>query len=242
MKTEKRVFYKWNGILAVLAMVVLLFTAITGHASGTEKVEIDQTAAAVSLGETLTLDLKYQMPAGKTAQLQAVSADESVAAVTVQDLGGGKAILAVTGQKLGSCVVAVFEASNPAAVDYVTVNCGFAKKGEVYTINEGSSFTTVYDDQIIRYSSLMTAKSSDRLAINHLEVERHSGMDALVVEGILWQENRGNLGLLTFYANFYDASGRLLERMPYYVKNTGAGTAVDLTWYIPEGCREIIVE
>ena len=190
----------------------------------------------------MQVEVQYQMPAGKTAQLGVVNADERIAAAAVTDLGNGKAILSVTGQNLGSCVVAVYEESDPTIVDYVTVRSGFAKKGEVYTLNEGSTFTTVYEDRIIRYNSLMHAENSDRLAISHLAVERNAGIDALVIEGTLWEENKGRSGLLAFYAKFYDASGKMLERMPYYLRNTGAGTAVDLLWYIPEGCTEIVIE
>jgi len=88
----------------------------------------------------------------------------------------------------------------------------------------------------------MSDKAGKLLAVSHVEVKRNTGLDSLHVEGTLWEENTGSSGLLAFYANFYNASGKLLERQPFYVKDTGAGTGAELLWYIPEGCTKVILE
>ena len=229
-------------IMALLVAVLILCTGTEGYAASNTGIQIKETAVSVQIGETITLDVAYQAEAGKAVSLGVVSADETLAAVQLADAGNGKALLSIGGLRAGSCVVAVYEASDPKSVDYVTVRCGLAKEGGVYTVNEGNAFTTVYDDVVIHYNSLMQAKNKDQLAIEQLEVERNSGIDALLVEGKLWTENNSQAGLLTFYVNFYNASGELMERMPYYMKNTGPDSKASLCWYIPRGCTEIVVE
>lgn len=228
-------------LLVICFALVFAFGSITGTAAESTKIEIKETKVSVGLGETKVLDVNYVLNQ-QVIQLGCVSADAAMVSAVITDNGNGKAQLALAGHKQGSCVVAVYEASNPNIVDYVTVNCGLAQEGSVYTVSEGSSFTTVYDDRVVHYNSLMRAKNGDQLAVSHLAVERYPGIDVLVAEGKLWEQNPSSSGLLTFYADFYDASGKLIERMPYYVKNTGAGSSVSLCWYIPEGCTKIVVE
>lgn len=243
MKKSRLFDYKWNIIvLALIFTAAFLITGITGSAASAAKIEMKESSVSVKLGETVQIGVSYQLPAGTAAQLGVVITDETVAAAVVADNGKGNALLSVAGLQPGSCVIAVYEASDPKVVDYVTVKCGLADKGGVYMLNEGSSFSNVYDDCVVFYNSLMNAKNGDQLAVSKLDVERNSGMDGLVVEGKLWGQNSSSTGLLTFFADFYNASGELIERQPYYLKNTGAGSKVDLIWYIPKGCTKIIVE
>lgn len=243
MKKQRIFSLKWNiAMMAIIFAAALVLTGITGSAAGAAKIEIKETSAEVSLGGVTNIEVNYQMPEGQVPQLAVIVADEEMVAAAIADSGNGKATLAVSGLQLGTTVVAVYEVSDPNVADHVTIKSGLAAEGEVYTLTEGSSFTTVYDDRIVSYNSLMNAKNDDQLAVNHLEIERNSGIDGLVVEGKLWEQNTSSAGLLTFYANFYDASGNLIDRMPYYLKNTGAGSSAKLVWYIPEGCIRIVLE
>ena len=235
--------YKWNiAALAAVCSAALLFGGITGNAAGVAKIEMKETSVEVPLGQTKNIEVTYQVPEGMTAQLGAVIADEEMAAASVADAGNGKATLSVAGLQLGSTVIAVYEASDPNVVDYVTVYSGMAEEGEVYTVTEGSSFTTVYDDRVVYYNSLMNAGNGDQLAVSHMEIQRNSGIDGLLVKGKLWEQNTGSAGLLAFYAEFYNASGQLLDSQPYYVRNTGAGSSVELRWYIPEECTKVVLK
>jgi len=242
MKKKKSLRFPKSALMLVICLLlVFAFGSITGMAAENTKIEIKETKVSVRLGETKVLNVEYVLNQS-AIQLGCVSADETMVSAVITDNGNGKAQLVLAGHRQGSCVVAVYEASNPNIVDYVTVNCGLAQEGGVYTVNEGSSFTTVYDDRVIEYNSLMRAQNGDQLAVSHLAVERNAGIDALIASGKLWEENKSSSGLLTFYACFYDASGKLIERMPYYAKNTGAGSTVELCWYIPKGCTKIVVE
>ena len=234
---------KWNvAAMTLIFAVALLISGVTGNAAGAAKIEIKESKADVALGAVTNLEISYQMPEGRTAQLAVVIADEAIVAAAAADAGNGKATLALSGLQPGTTVVAVYDTADPTVVDYVTVKSGMAQEGKVYNLNEGSSFTTVYDDRVVSYGSLMNAQNGDQLAVSHLEIVRNSGIDSLEVEGKLWQGNTSAAGLLAFYTGFYNAAGELIDRQPFYLKNTGAGSSVELIWYIPEGCTKIVVE
>lgn len=151
--------------------------------------------------------------------------------------------MTVTSLQDGAASVAVCLNSNMAIVSYVTIASGYAPKGQFYTTMTGDQLTTVYDDRIVNYKTTATGRNGEMLAIRGLKIVRSTGIDSLQITGEMLYEDSSNNGMSTFYANFYDASGRLIKRQAVYALTPLTyQTQYELEWYIPEGCTQIVVE
>ncbi|MBQ7839153.1 MAG: hypothetical protein IJ390_01495 [Lachnospiraceae bacterium] len=239
---EKIFDKKWNVLLmTAFFAAALLLSAVHVNAAGQGSIDIRKDAVAVKIGETASVEVCYSDVTGGFSDLAAISGDESLAAVSLTEKEDGKAVVNVAGAGMGTTVVAVYRISNPNIVDYLTVRCNMAEKGEVYTVQEGEELLTMYEDILIYYGYTMKGNASDQLAVNALTIERSTGIDSLHVKGTLMQEGESS-GFHTFYASFYDAAGKLLERQAYYSRDPVSGSTLELKWYIPEGCTKIVLE
>lgn len=73
-------------------------------------------------------------------------------------------------------------------------------------------------------------------------MERESGIDCLKVSGELMTKDSKISGMTAFYANYYDAAGRLMNRQAVYTREPQANTHLELKWYVPDGCVQIVLE
>lgn len=106
----------------------------------------------------------------------------------------------------------------------------------------GTGLVTVFHDRVVNYPYILTGSKEDMLQVTGLLMERESGRDKLKVTGNLLTLEDKVPGMNTFYANFYDASGMLINRQPVYSRDPYVGSALEIFWYVPEGCTSIVLE
>lgn len=229
------------GVFA-LAMVIGTLNPITANAAGEGNVNILKDNVRLNVGETTVITVDYSNIPGGYGDLGVVSADGTIAATMMVDVGNNQAHLAIGGLNMGTTAIAVYRVSNPAVVDYVAVQCGLAAKGQIINQVNGSSLTTIYDDRIINYNSILTGKNNAQLAVTSLVLEREKGIDCLKVSGELLAKDSKMPGMTTFYANYYDAMGGLMKRQAIYTRDPLANTHMEIKWYIPDGCTHIVIE
>lgn len=239
---------KWNKKIAVLGMACVLGGACAVAPQATvyaqeQQIVLSQNALNMAAGTSQSIWVDYSSVAGGFADLTVAVSDAEKVQAYLTDAGNGKAALTVTSLQDGAASVAVCLNSNMAIVSYVTIASGYAPKGQFYTTMSGDQLTTVYDDRIVNYKTTATGRNGEMLAIRGLKIVRSTGIDSLQITGEMLYEDSSNNGMSTFYANFYDASGRLIKRQAVYALTPLTyQTQYELEWYIPEGCTQIVVE
>lgn len=227
--------------IALWAMINIAQAPTVYAAEGTS-IEIAEDVVKLGIGETMTISVNYAGLAGGFGDLAAVSSDSSIAAAVVADAGNGQACLAIAGTGLGTATVAVYSISNSALADYVAVQSGLAADGQIVNQTDGTTLTAIYDDRVIRYQSVLTGRNDARMAVTGLILERESGLDCLKVSGELMAKDSQTPGMTAFYANFYDTAGGLMKRQAVYARDPQANAHIELKWYIPGGCAQIVLE
>jgi len=217
-------------------------TAGISYAAGEGSVDILKDNVKLGIGETTLITVDYSNIAGGFSDLAVISADNTIAATVIADAGNQKAVLAIGGLNTGTTAIAVYRVSNPAVTDYIGVQCGLAQKGQIVNQINGSMLTTIYDDRIINYNAVLTGKNNAQMAVTGLVLERERGIDCLKVSGELVAKDGKTPGMTTFYANYYDAIGGLMKRQAVYTRDPLANTHLELKWYIPDGCTNIVIE
>ena len=207
-----------------------------------QKLTLSEKGAELPLGGSGTLTVDYTGLTGGFADLGVVSSDLSVVQTSLRDDGNGKATLTLTGAGFGSASVAVYAVSNPAIVAYAAVRSGFAQDGKSYTLVQGQTVSTVYDDRIVSYNAVLSGANGATLAVQSVSLERESGLDRLRVQGELLTQDSKLPGLSAFYANLYDAAGTLIKRQAVYVEKPLNYSQVTLDWYLPDGCAKVVME
>lgn len=233
--------YALGGSLLLLALFLLL-TPFRAEAAQAQSITLKESTLRLGIGETGTIVVDYSKTAGGYGDLGIVVSDPLVASASLQDAGNSQAVLTIHTEGFGSASVAVYVNSNPAIVAYAAVYSGLAEKGDVYTVTEGNSLITVYDDRLVYYNSTLTGKNGAVLAIKGMELERSKGVDCLQVTGDLLEKDSRLPGVNTFYACFYDAGGRLIKRQAVYSGDPISYNELTVSWYIPDGCTKIILE
>lgn len=228
-------------MFAAAAVMIISAGKLTVKAAQTD-INITQDSVTLNLGGTSVVNVDYSGLAGGFAELAVVSADNAIVSASLYDLGNNKANLAMVSTGTGSTTVAVYSASNPTVVDYVAVQSGLAGNSQVMTTVNGTTLTTVFLNRVITYDAVLKGKNEATLAVSGLVIERESGVDRLKVTGAVLTTDSKTPGMSTYYANFYDAAGRLMKRQAVYLRDPLENAQLELFWYIPEGCVSISLE
>ena len=230
------------GTILLLLAAFLLFPPFPTAAAEAQSIALKEATARLSIGETKTIQVDYSKLKGGYADLGIAVSDPSLIQAALHDAGNSQAVLTIQAKGFGTASVAVYAVSNPAIVSYAAVYSGMAEKGEVYTITEGNTLITVYDDRLIYYNTTLTGKNGATLAVKGIGLERSKGIDNLKVTGDLLQKDTKFPGLNTFYACFYDAAGDLIKRQAVYASDPISYNELTISWYLPEACTKIILE
>lgn len=230
---------------AVMFSAVLMSTATMNvFAAGEGSISLNKDIVRLGLGLTTTLSVNYQDVAGGFADLAVVSADTSIAVPTIADTNPATntASLGIVSTGVGTTVIAVYRISNPAVVDYVSVQSGLTSGSDIVTVVSGDSLITTYNDRMVYYNAVLSGKNEAQLAVSGMVIERESGLDYLKITGTLLAKDSQIPGMNTFYANFYGASGDLIKRQAVYSRDPLYNEVMELRWSIPEGCSRIVIE
>ncbi|MDO4284239.1 MAG: hypothetical protein Q4C60_02785 [Eubacteriales bacterium] len=207
-----------------------------------QSISLSGKAVQMNVGESKTVTVDYAKVAGGYADLGVVSSNPEIVQAVLTDAGNGKATLTVTSASFGTATVAVYVNSNPAVASYISVSSGFAQKGKSYTLMQGQTVTTVYDDRSVSYNAVMNGSNGAALTVQSVSLTRESGFDKLRVTGSLSAQDSKLPGLSAFYANYYDAAGMLIKRQAVYVEKPLNYSQVELDWYLPDGCVQVVLE
>ncbi len=238
---------KKNKVLTSIAalaaiMTIGLMPSDMVYAAGEGSISISEDNIKLDIGETTVITVDYSNISGGFADLAVISADTNIAATIIADAGNNKASLAIGGLNMGTTAIAVYRVSNPAVIDYVSVQCGLADDGQIVNQINGNMLTTIFDDRIINYGSILNGKNNAQVAVTGLVLEREHGIDCLKVTGELFSKDSKTPGMTVFYANYYDAIGGLMKRQAIYTRDPLANNHIELKWYIPDGCVHIVLE
>lgn len=232
------------GTAALLSAVIMSTLAMNVQAAGEGTISLNQDVVRLGLGAATTLSINYQDVVGGFADLAVVSADTSIAVPTIADTNptANTASLGIVTTGVGTTVIAVYRISNPAVVDYVSVQSGLTSGSDIVTVVSGDSLITTYNDRMVYYNAVLSGKNEAQLAVSGMIVERESGLDYLKVTGTLLAKDSKIPGMNTFYANFYGTTGELIKRQAVYSRDPLYNEVMELRWSIPEGCSKIVIE
>lgn len=236
---------KWikTGISLGAFLINMIFLSMPAQAKGPGSVDIETNVCQMAIGETKTINVKYDDIDSGINDISCVSANGSIVGCTISDMGEKKIQLTLTSIGQGATTVAVFRTSNPAVVDYITVQSGLVKSdSEIVTYVNGNILTTIFSDRVVNYPYIMVGENQDQLQITGLVIERESGRDCLKVTGNLLSKDTKIPGMNVFYVDFYGAAGELLRRQPVFSRDPYTGYGMSIKWYIPEGCMSIMLE
>lgn len=212
---------------------------LPSHAAGGSAISISENAVRVGVGETAVIAVEYEgLPQG-SADISVLSSDSSIVEPAIVDAGDGQLSLAVAGNGIGTATVAVYSLSNIQAVDYVVVQSGMAKAGEIINMEGEQALATIYSDMVIHYGRILIGRNGAELAVTGLALERGAGIDCLSISGELLAKDGKMPGMTVFYADFYDAAGGLIKRQAVYTRDSRANSHMELQWYVPEGCARV---
>lgn len=233
---------KWIKMLSA-AMMLTLWCGTSTQAAEKKAIDIKEDVVKVAMGGSAVIDVDCSGVVGGGVGVTVVSADSQVAMAAITDNGNQTAKLSIVGVGMGSTTVAVYSYANPQVVDYITVQSGLTQNSsDIVTQMTGTGLVTVFHDRVVNYPYILTGSKEDMLQVTGLLMERESGRDKLKVTGNLLTLEDKVPGMNTFYANFYDASGMLINRQPVYSRDPYAGSALEIFWYVPEGCTSIVLE
>lgn len=225
------------------AMILTLFCGISTQAAEKKAIDIKEDAVKVAMGGSAVVDVDCSGVVGGGIGVTVISADTQIAMASITDGGNQTAKLSIVGVGMGSTTVAVYSYANPQVVDYITVQSGLTQNSsDIVTQMNGTGLTTVFCDRVVNYPYILTGSKEDQLQVTGLLMERESGRDKLKVTGNLLTLESKIPGMNTFYANFYDASGMLINRQPVYSRDPYTGNAMEIFWYVPEECTTIVLE
>lgn len=226
-----------------LLLVGMISQLMTVEAKGPGSIDIEKNVVQMSIGETASITVSYDDIDGGASDLACVSANNAIVGCLLQDKGNKKMQLLVNSVGQGATTVAVYRISNPAVVDYITIQSGMVKSdSDIITMVNGNSLTTVFKDRMVHYPYVMVGEQNDQLQVTGLKIERESGRDCLKVSGNLLTKDTKTPGINIFYADFYGAAGELLIRQPVFSRDPYTGYAMNIKWYIPEGCMSVSLE
>ena len=162
---------KKNKILASIAALAAIITvglmsSDRVYAAGEGSISISEDNVKLDIGETTVITVDYNNIAGGFADLAVISADTNIAATIIADAGNNKASIAIGGLNMGTTAIAVYRVSNPAVIDYVAVQCGLAEDGQIINQINGNMLTTIFDDRIINYGSILNGKNNEERKVH----------------------------------------------------------------------------
>lgn len=227
--------------MSVIALMMGLLQSSTSYAAESA-IKIAEDVIKLNIGETTVITVDYTKLGETFDDIAVISSDNSIAAASIADLGNGTASLGLAGVGLGTASVAVYSISNPAIADYTVIQSGLATGNTIINQTNGTSLTAIYNDRIINYPAILTGRNNAQIAVTGLILEREKGIDCLKVSGELLSKDSQFPGMTAFYANYYDAAGGLIKRQAVYTRDPQANTHMELKWYIPDGCTQIIIE
>lgn len=229
-------------LLSVFTLMTALLQPSTSYASEKSAIRIAENILKLNIGETTVITVDYSSLAGTFDDIAVISSDTSIATAAIADTGNGIASLGIAGTGLGTASIAVYSKSNPAIADYTVIQSGLATGNTIINQNNGMSLTAIYNDRIVQYPAILTGRNNAQIAVTGLILEREKGIDCLKVSGELLSKDSQVPGMTTFYANYYDAAGGLMKRQAVYTRDPQANTHMELKWYIPDGCVQILIE
>jgi len=229
-------------LLSVFALMTGLLQPSTSYAAEESAIQIAEDIIKLDIGETTVITVDYSKLAGAFDDIDVISSNTGIAMATIADAGNGTAILGIAGSGLGTASITVYSITNPAIADYTVIQSGLATNGTIINQTDGTSLTTIYHDRIIQYPPILTGRNNAQMAVTGLILERESGVDCLKVSGELLSKDSEIPGMTAFYANYYDAAGGQMKRQAVYTRDPQANTHMELKWYIPDGCAQIIIE
>lgn len=229
-------------LMSVFALMAGLLQPLTSYASEKSAIRIAENVVKLNIGETTVITVDYSGLAGTFDDIAVISSDTSIATAAIADTENGIASLGIAGTGLGTASIAVYSKSNPAIADYTVIQSGLATGNTIINQNNGMSLTTIYNDRIVQYPAILTGRNNAQIAVTGLILEREKGIDCLKVSGELLSKDSQVPGMTAFYANYYDAAGGLMKRQAVYTRDPQANTHMDLKWYIPDGCVQILIE
>lgn len=228
--------------MSVAALMTGFLQPSTSYAAEETAIKIAEDIIRLNIGETTVITVDYSKLAEAFDDIAVLSSDTSIAAASIADIGNGTASLGIAGTGLGTASITVYSISNPAIADYTVIQSGLATGNTIINQNNGTSLTTIYNDRIIQYPAILTGRNNAQIAVTGLILERERGIDCLKVSGELLSKDSQVPGMTAFYANFYDAAGGLIKRQAVYTRDPLSNTHIELNWYIPDGCPQIILE
>ncbi len=225
--------------IAALTLVLSCIAPTNVQAADNTVIDIVKDNVKLGLGETVVVELSYGE--NSYGDIAVMGADDDIAVAVLEDAGNGKARMAIAGVGTGATAIAVYKVSNPTVVDYIGVQCDMAEKNQVKLEVEGDSYSAIYDDKIVSYKSILQGKNDAQLAVGGVIMEHTAALDCLKVSGVVIQTDTLMYGMNTFYADCYDAMGGLMKSLPVFVMTTEDNEFVEMKWYIPEGCANVIL-
>ena len=225
----------------VSAIMVTLGTArpFISYAADGAAINISENIVRLDVGGTGVCIVDYKGLLQGFNDIAVISSDSAIAAAALADFGNGTAHLAISGNGTGTATLAVYSVSNAAIVDYVTVQSGMAANGEIINNINGQKLTTIYNDRVVNYNSILVGRNGAQLAVTGLVLEREKGLDCLKISGELLANDAKLPGMTAFYAEFYDAAGGLIKRQAVYTRDPQTNSHMELKWYVPEGCARV---
>ncbi len=232
-----------GGTAAAVALGIWVLSALNLQAAGNGSIDIQKESLTMAAGETTAVSVSYRDVELGFADLHTLSANPDMVVPTLTDAGNGQAVLNIAASGTGSTVIAVYRLSSPGVVDYIPVYCTPGQEGTVWmeTVSR-TALVGTFDKRLVYYNSELNGRNKARLSVSGMNIEKESGLDCLTVRGVLTNEPENSTGLCTFYACFYDAGNLLIKRQAFYAPVPAAGSDLTLTWYVPEGCTQIVLE
>lgn len=242
IKTKRIDMRLWLIASLIIIMGMLLLFPASVHAAGEGTLKAKEDCVKLGIGEIAVVTIECaDMPNG-LGDLAVVSANPEIAVGTISQAKNGNVNLAIGAQGTGTTNLAVYRVSNPAVVTYVAVLSGMPEKGQIVTQINGDAVTTTYEDCIVHYGTILKGKNDAQLTVGGIVLERESNIDCLKVTGVLSAKDNKFPGMNTFYANFYDPSGKLIKRQAVYNRDPAEGAEMTLEWYVPYGSAQIVIE